>query len=669
MSLEIFAGPIVRKVTINEVYLWLATIGTPDIEVKLFINSNIIGSGISKSISIRDKLYIHLVKITPIDRQFPSNKIINYSIGIPSGNGYDYQEFEKIVINDKLAFDNESWYSFEGLAQNLVDNKLPNFPSFIIQSQNTKLNIAFGSCRKPHDKGEDAFIKIDSLLRNTYLDITKRPSVLFLGGDQIYADDVEKKYVFPALIKLSKQLNIIEQLPNSATHTISYSDRTKIVKDMGFTSSETKTHLLSLGEFIAMYGLVWNPNNWKNFDRGIPVTDFLQGLGSVRRVLANISIYMMFDDHDVTDDWFITNKWKNDVLYNDNGKRVIANAMAAYFLFQGWGNNPDKFHFPEVKKIIEDHVNVGSDKKIKSPFDVYFLNKEWEFFAPTNPPTYFLNTRTERDGKVFPSILKSKKSWDKTKINIQNKNFPFVLITAGPLVTFPGIDDAQTKAATYPEGKYTGKHGSDYESWFANKENYKLFFEHFKNNTISKIIILSGDVHYSFSAIFSIYNKEKLLKKSGGYEIKCLQITSSALNNNAGDLWRFATVPYTGKLYLLIFMDTFEITCDRQQAEAKVLLNRRERIIEGSARTTFPNYSLFNDEIYELNITGPLPSDFIFKKLDEEKYPQLIIELKINSLSPKTIKYLGEHNYGFVSVNQNNVEYSFNNGQSYFYTL
>jgi hypothetical protein len=53
-------------------------------------------------------------------------------------------------------------------------------------------------------------------------------------------------------------------------------------------------------------------------------------LPAVRRVLANIPTYMIFDDHDVTDDWNITREWRDRVSGSPGGRRMVASALAAY---------------------------------------------------------------------------------------------------------------------------------------------------------------------------------------------------------------------------------------------------------------------------------------------------------------------------------------------------
>ena len=63
----------------------------------------------------------------------------------------------------------------------------------------------------------------------------------------------------------------------------------------------------------------------------------------VRRALANIPVLTICDDHEVTDDWFITGAWRARVLGNTLGRSMIRNALVAYVLFQGWGNTPERF--------------------------------------------------------------------------------------------------------------------------------------------------------------------------------------------------------------------------------------------------------------------------------------------------------------------------------------
>jgi hypothetical protein len=71
--------------------------------------------------------------------------------------------------------------------------------------------------------------------------------------------------------------------------------------------------------------------------------DCITQLWKVRRALANVPIYMVFDDHDLSDDWYLNRAWCTGVLGKPLGKRVVQNGLLAYAVFQAWGNTPDQF--------------------------------------------------------------------------------------------------------------------------------------------------------------------------------------------------------------------------------------------------------------------------------------------------------------------------------------
>jgi hypothetical protein len=70
---------------------------------------------------------------------------------------------------------------------------------------------------------------------------------------------------------------------------------------------------------------------------------FYEGLPYVRRALANVSCLMMFDDHEVTDDWNISMAWVARTGAKALGRDTIANALVAYGLCQDWGNLPARY--------------------------------------------------------------------------------------------------------------------------------------------------------------------------------------------------------------------------------------------------------------------------------------------------------------------------------------
>jgi hypothetical protein len=59
--------------------------------------------------------------------------------------------------------------------------------------------------------------------------------------------------------------------------------------------------------------------------------------------MANVPVYMICDDHDLSDDWYLNRAWCESVLGKPLGKRVVQNGLLAYAVFQAWGNTPNQF--------------------------------------------------------------------------------------------------------------------------------------------------------------------------------------------------------------------------------------------------------------------------------------------------------------------------------------
>ena len=145
-----------------------------------------------------------------------------------------------------------------------------------------------------------------------------------------------------------------------------------IIKDAKFTTVDHRSHLMSFGEYMAMYLFVWSDVLWptsipdfndlavalqgrKSELAALPtlvadiveqrtnVVQFHSKVKKVRRALANVPTAMIFDDHEITDDWNMTRDFCDNVYGSDRGFRIIQNGLAAYALCQHWGNAPEQF--------------------------------------------------------------------------------------------------------------------------------------------------------------------------------------------------------------------------------------------------------------------------------------------------------------------------------------
>ena len=223
-------------------------------------------------------------------------------------------------------------------------------------------------------------------------------------------------------------------------------------------------------------------------------------LPAVRRVLANVPTYMIFDDHDVTDDWNLTARWRDRVHASPAGRRIVANALAAYWAFQGWGNDPGQFG-PEFTAAIRGHLADGG-KAAAARFDtVLWEFDRWSFACPTAPVTVCLDTRTQRgyDSPEGGARLIGPAGFDRISRLVQgsghDRTRPLVLVSATPVC---GLELAERRQK-FLRGK-VGPYRIDFEGWHASLHGLVDLMDFLTRRLgLTSAVVLSGDVHYGMT--------------------------------------------------------------------------------------------------------------------------------------------------------------------------
>ena len=105
---------------------------------------------------------------------------------------------------------------------------------------------------------------------------------------------------------------------------------------------------------------------------------------------------MIFDDHDITDDWNLSARWELTAYGHPFSRRIIGNALLAYLLCQGWGNDPQ--HCGEwlapVAALMEGAAADGrlpcaeQDRLLDALLDF----QHWHYRLPGSP-TLIVSTR------------------------------------------------------------------------------------------------------------------------------------------------------------------------------------------------------------------------------------------------------------------------------------
>lgn len=556
---KILAGPILRRVDTSQVNIWLAS------SAPLLLNGRLYGHDITspplskkssfRTVKLGEKLFVHLLKIRPeADGQghmkaFPDGELLYYDLLIQHADGTE----------TSIVEGNPDFVFYESGHQEL--------PGFFIPKDSAFKRIMHGSCRKPHSKqalpGWEKMDQLSSgagLIEEHFDNLDERPAALFLTGDQIYADDVGMP-VLAMLINQSKSLTgWDEHMPvdNQGTEVIpagiKLDGRMKDLKlkQYGITSTAGENHLLTFGEYAAMYLAAWGsevvmPERSKvyghihstshdhyNEDKKRAAA-FFATRRDIRRLLANIPVYMIFDDHEVTDDWNLNPAWEANMYGNPFGKRIVSNALAAYWAFQGWGNDPDKFD-DAFMDTIEAHLNQHQVSGVHADaFDAQMLDRQvadrWSYTLPTQPFTVVLDTRMHREagshGDAGACVLMNgqARGWLEHVLqhqrNYLGKDFPLLLISAAPVFGFAKMEEFQEIALKLG----LSPAALDLESW---REGFGLL-ELALTQTgsgVQSVTILSGDVHYSFSSRGLFANADQSV------QLKAAQLTSSPVSNN-----------------------------------------------------------------------------------------------------------------------------------------
>ncbi len=546
----LLAGPILRRTTSSEVCVWVATTLPPGVDSELVLTDAVMARRLPahsnvKSIRLGQNVFVTLIRAKPADAAlFPSLRTIAYDV--------------RLALTGRILGLREL---IKGGGRALAVGTTYTLPTFQIGSQR-ELRLFHASCRKAHGENADAATPL--LAELTYLLNTgQRPSALFLTGDQIYADDVAA----PLLNKLTKTGKLLlgwdESIPVSTAKGVAGptqwipvsklpSDRTPIIRDSArMTTTDATNHLIGLGEYLAMYFAMWNPD-WPIFPTDWELSQWTFGPESHRRkviarrlkatrdatpalrtLMANIPTYMIFDDHEVTDDWNLDQAWVANVLRSTTGKRIVANAMTAYWACQHWGNAPDQFPASWIDGIERyaalQETRGGAAMPLESaPYELQMWNApSFSYVAPTLPPTLVVDTRTRRAlgmGKK-PSGLLTTTEMDRVREMIRDArpdpNAPLIIVTPSPFI-------GHLKSEQYQETvllKRRGKAIADLETWRGGGRAWLAFLDRITGLGAPFVVVLSGDVHYAYTATSRV--------ERHGRMVAIHQLTSSALHNES----------------------------------------------------------------------------------------------------------------------------------------
>ena len=532
----VLAGPLLRRLEASRLVFWL--VGSQPLQPELHLQHPTEHTLNCQVIPIGRQAYVHLIDVhlaTPL----PTDVQIDYDLLL---SGQRIAEWAPHLLYDGA--------------------RLPNF---VVRERLD--HLLHGSCRKPHHPAADGLLCADRLLAAPHTP-AERPALLMMSGDQVYADDVAGP-MLRAIHGLIERLGLYDEhlegavVENSAAlyrHPASYYHRADLLPALEsneslrerffggtrkpiFTSSNADNHLVTLAEVMAMYLLVWSPVPWALIDMQMPpgltterqaryqreqhcIKAFVDGLGGVARVLAHLPSLMIFDDHDITDDWNLSAQWEETAYGHPFSKRIIGNALIGYLLCQGWGNNPDVFgELLQSCQALSHSANDDGylDCAAQDAMIQQLLRfQEWQFVLPTQPALLVLDTRTRR-WRSESTLQKPSGLLDwEALCELQQAllDHPSAIIVS-PAPIF-GVKLIETIQRLFSWCGYPLL--VDAENWMAHRGAAQVILNIFRHSrTPGHYVVLSGDVHYSFVYEVLIRHKRNAPQ--------LWQITSSGIKN------------------------------------------------------------------------------------------------------------------------------------------
>ena len=545
----VLAGPILRRLEPGRLVLWL--VGSVPLNFTLLLapagaspRRVTLDTASCRVIPFGRHAFLHLIDVA-LSEPLPQDTVIAYDLiaTLSDGTETNIAQWAPHLLH-------------EGATQ----------PTLVLRSRAD--DILFGSCRKPHHPARDGLARADELLASDIGRADARPAMLMLCGDQVYADDVAGP-MLAAIHALIRRLGLYgEHLEGAVVadsealyaHPASYYRREDLlpafksnealrerffggVEKPIFTTASAHNHLVTLAEVMAMYLLVWSPVPWQLVpEPPMPAldaeharqwqreADCLQGfrhdMPKASRLLAHVQTLMIFDDHDITDDWNLSAKWATTAYEHPFSRRIVGNALLAYMLCQGWGNRPDVF-----EAVLDDMTALAAAPDTKECFDATAQDalitrllafSQWDYVLRTQPTVIVLDTRTRRwHSRSLPSRPSGLMDWE-SLTDLQHElldETAAVIVSPTPMFGVKLIEVVQRICTVAGQALTV-----DAENWMAHRGSASVMLNIFRHSrTPGNYVILSGDVHYSFAYDVQVRDRDRTPH--------IWQITSSGIKN------------------------------------------------------------------------------------------------------------------------------------------
>jgi PhoD-like phosphatase len=402
-----------------------------------------------------------------------------------------------------------TWYEYEvrldGQPAWPVDDGFPA-STFRTYPKDGPLQVVFGSCRvaaphvppyslrkdeDPRGREIDALHTLAQRMRNQPHE--EWPDVLLMIGDQVYADEV-----------------------SPATRAFLETRRDP--------SDPPGERVLDFDEYTMLYRESW-------------------GDPTIRWLLSTVSTAMIFDDHDVHDDWNISEAWLEEMRQHEWWNRHILGALSSYWVYQHLGNLEPGHHEEDELlrrvKAADDAEPILEDFARRADRDT--SGTRWSYCRDLGRTR--LVVIDSRAGRVLDEGHRSmldEREWDWVADHFTGDFDHLLVATSLPWLLGPGMHYAEAWSEAVAGGAWgpafaplaeKARQTADLEHWAAFQESFARLGGLLRSVAAGErgpapasIVVLSGDVHHA-------YLYEVAFRRGSGVESNVYQAVCSPYRN------------------------------------------------------------------------------------------------------------------------------------------
>jgi hypothetical protein len=344
------------------------------------------------------------------------------------------------------------------------------------------LDVCFGSCRVavPHSepyvlsKDEHKDGKEYDALRVLALEMSrterdKWPELLFLLGDQVYVDEGSPR------------------------------TRERIRERRG-TGTEPGEEVTDFEEYSWLYFESWSE----------PM---------IRWLLSTVSISMLWDDHDMSDDWNISRSWHEEMEERSWWHGRATAGIVSYWIYQHLGNlSPRELDESDLYRRVRGNVYAtGELRRFAGEIETTGAGSRWSYCRDLGKTrALFVDSRAGRVLDEGERSIFDEKEWEWI-VEHASGDFDHLLIaTTVPFLLSPGFHHLEAWGERVGDGAWGRlaaggaekiRRAVDFDHWASFGKSFQLLRGLLEEVGSGKrgaapasIVVLSGDVHHAYLA-------------------------------------------------------------------------------------------------------------------------------------------------------------------------